>query len=353
MNKLTKSLVFTAGLLGSLLAQPVLAEQPVTLNLGAARWFFDNERDVDDATTPWASIEYAFSDRWAVEVLYNKDDTTYSDGTDTDIENWQLGLLMYGGSYAGKANRVRPYATFGAGEINLEADDFDTVETTVNLGAGLRWMWTQRFGARLEAKMLHSLDEHHTDVLLSAGLNYYFGDVGSDSSAAAAVGAGAAVGSAAQYGDQDADGDGVPDDRDQCPGTPQGTRVDSVGCPLKVERIASIKLKVNFDFDKAVVKEQYFSDIAELAAFLQRFEDLQVDVEGHTDSTGPDAYNQGLSERRAQAVVDLLVNRHGIDASRLQAVGYGESQPVASNDSREGRAENRRVMATLEVEYEE
>jgi OOP family OmpA-OmpF porin len=102
-----------------------------------------------------------------------------------------------------------------------------------------------------------------------------------------------------------------------------------------------------------VVQEQYFSDLSELAAFLKRFSDLQVDVEGHTDSTGPESYNERLSQQRAQAVVDLLVNQYGIESRRLEARGYGESQPVASNDTREGRAQNRRVMATLEVEYEE
>ena len=130
-------------------------------------------------------------------------------------------------------------------------------------------------------------------------------------------------------------------------------RVDATGCPLPVAQVASIKLKVNFDFDSTKVKEVYFGDISELAAFLKRFSDLQVDVEGHTDSVGPENYNQQLSQRRAQAVVDLLVNQHGISADRLEAVGYGESRPVASNDTSEGRAENRRVMATLEVEYKE
>ncbi|MGB1140881.1 MAG: OmpA family protein, partial [Halioglobus sp.] len=72
-----------------------------------------------------------------------------------------------------------------------------------------------------------------------------------------------------------------------------------------------------------------------------------------TDNVGPEDYNMGLSQRRAQAVVDVLVNQHGIDASRLSPVGFGETQPVASNDTEEGRAQNRRVMATLEVEFEE
>jgi OOP family OmpA-OmpF porin len=149
----------------------------------------------------------------------------------------------------------------------------------------------------------------------------------------------------------DEDGDGVCDDVDACLGTPPNTRVDATGCPLPVAQVASIKLKVNFAFDSSVVTEQFFGDLAELAEFLKRFDQVDVTIEGHTDSVGSEEYNQALSERRARAVADMLVNTHGIAASRLNAVGYGESRPVASNDTDEGRAQNRRVMATLEVEY--
>lgn len=340
------SIVFSLVLV---LAQQAVAGVPLTVNAGIGGWVFDRETDLDETTTPWMSLEYAFNDRWAAEFLYAKDDSEFSNGIDADVENWQLGVLLYGGSYIGETPRVRPYATFGAGEISVDGDQFDTDETTLNAGAGIRWMVSPRFGVRLEAKLLQNLDEKQTNALLSAGLNYYFGQVQAADDGASGVAAGAA----AVYADLDADGDGVPDDQDRCPGTPAGTRVDAVGCPLQVERIASIKLKVNFDFDSTVVKEQYFTDIGALAEFLAKHSDLQVEVEGHTDSTGPEEYNQSLSERRARAVVDLLVNQYGVERDRLRAVGYGESRPVADNDSREGRAQNRRVMATLEVEYEE
>jgi OOP family OmpA-OmpF porin len=78
------------------------------------------------------------------------------------------------------------------------------------------------------------------------------------------------------------------------------------------------------------------------AALLQKHERVVVEVAGHTDSKGSEEYNQGLSERRANAVKDYL-NSKGVRASRLTARGYGESRPVASNDTDEGRAENRRV----------
>ena len=129
--------------------------------------------------------------------------------------------------------------------------------------------------------------------------------------------------------------------------------MDERGCPVPVIRIASITLKVNFAFDSHVVEEHYFQNLEELADFLKRFEDIQIELEGHTDSRGAEDYNLELSERRAEAVRQVLVNEYGIAAGRLLPRGYGESRPVASNETEEGRAENRRVVASLEVEYEE
>lgn len=339
-------LMIAAGLMAALFAVQASAQLPITINAGFGQWNIDDERRLKDTTTPWLGVEYGLSDRWAAEFIYAEDESRYRNGgPKADIATWQLGALYYLDDFRDPDRSVTPYLALSGGEIDIDAGDFDTVETTVALGGGLRWMLTDRFGLRAEARMLHSLDENHNDWLFSAGVNYYLGETNR--------GAGATTGAAMTAADLDSDGDGVTDDMDKCPDTPVGTRVDSVGCPLPVAKVASIKLKVNFDFDSSVVQEQYFSDLEELAEFLQRFTDLQVDVEGHTDSTGPESYNELLSQQRAQAVVDLLVNEYGIAAQRLEAKGYGESQPVADNATREGRAENRRVMATLEVEYEE
>jgi OOP family OmpA-OmpF porin len=102
---------------------------------------------------------------------------------------------------------------------------------------------------------------------------------------------------------------------------------------------------VNFDFDSARIRPDAAAILDAAAEALKENSGVQVEVAGHTDSIGTDEYNQGLSERRAQAVVDALVER-GIDASRLSARGSGESQPVASNETSDGRAQNRRVELT-------
>ena len=346
-----KNTVLAAGIAAALTVAAVVpaaaGELPLTLNAGVSHWYFSSDRDLENMTAPMAGLEWAFNDNWAAELSYADDDANDERyGSEVDVSLLSLGMLYYGGSYIGESGRLRPYAALGV--VMLERDPKHAFsdsndDTTVHGGVGVRWMITQRFGARLDARMVYGVDDATKDAVVTAGLNYYLGDV-TPAAAPLAAATGAPV---------DSDGDGVSDDQDQCPGTPAGTRVDAVGCPLPVARVASIKLKVNFAFDSAVVQEQYFNDLRELADFLKRFEDLQVDVEGHSDSTGPADYNQQLSQRRADAVVDMLVNQYGIAARRLEPRGYGESQPVASNDTAAGRAENRRVMATLEVEYEE
>ncbi|TGD71165.1 OmpA family protein [Mangrovimicrobium sediminis] len=347
MKKFLTAAGLACGLAMTTLAQPAAAEVPLTLNAGVGYWHFDSARNLDDNPTPFAGLEWAFNDLLAIEALATYNDTGFSDERpgDVDVAAYQIGLLFYAGSYIGAPKQVRPYVTFGMGKLDFDSDPYDSRESTLHLGAGARWMVTPRVGMRFEARGMNSLDTHDTDLLMSVGLNWYFGKVEDDMAASAMSGGAVASG--------DEDGDGVLDVDDRCPGTPAGTRVGSDGCPLPVTRVASIKMTVNFAFDSSVVQEKYFNDISELAAFLKRFEDVYVDIEGHTDSVGPDDYNMALSQRRAGAVVDVLVNQYGIDRRRLEPKGYGETQPVADNASAEGRAENRRVMATLEVEYED
>jgi OmpA-OmpF porin, OOP family len=99
---------------------------------------------------------------------------------------------------------------------------------------------------------------------------------------------------------------------------------------------------VNFDFDKSNIRPDAAVILDEAVRILGTGSGPAVMVEGHTDWIGTDAYNQGLSERRANSVMNYLVD-HGVDASRLSTAGYGESRPIASNQTREGRALNRRV----------
>lgn len=135
----------------------------------------------------------------------------------------------------------------------------------------------------------------------------------------------------------DSDGDGVPDYQDQCPDTPAGAEVNSLGC---VEDL--VLRDVNFEFDSAQLTANAEAILDGVSEKLMTNDQLRIRLEGHTDSVGPAAYNKGLSQRRADSVKSYLVNK-GFSADNITTIGYGEEQPVASNDTAEGRAQNRRV----------
>jgi OOP family OmpA-OmpF porin len=140
----------------------------------------------------------------------------------------------------------------------------------------------------------------------------------------------------------DSDGDGVPDYKDNCPGTPKGAKVDPKGCEIMADLTIQTTTD-HFDFDSAVLKPAMKTELDDAAAQIMASKgDEMLEIIGHTDSTGPEAYNQGLSERRAQAAADYLAGK-GVSRSSMTVKGMGESNPVADNGTREGRAMNRRV----------
>ena len=135
------------------------------------------------------------------------------------------------------------------------------------------------------------------------------------------------------------------DPNDQCPGTPAGVAVDSSGCPLK----GSVTLRgVTFEFNSDALTQDSLAPLNAVAKDLQAHPRLVVELEGHTDNVGADAYNLQLSQRRADAVREYLLSQ-GVSPRQLTARGYGESKPVGNNKTEAGRAENRRVvMAVIE-----
>ncbi|MBT8274360.1 MAG: OmpA family protein [Bacteroidia bacterium] len=146
----------------------------------------------------------------------------------------------------------------------------------------------------------------------------------------------------------DKDGDGVLDKDDQCPDV-AGT-VANNGCPeiteAEVETLNEYAKTILFDTGKTTIKFESAEILSSIARILKKYEYANFNVDGHTDSVGSEATNQKLSEGRAQAVVDWLIE-NGISRSRLTATGYGESKPLMDNKTREGRARNRRVEIIL------
>ena len=141
----------------------------------------------------------------------------------------------------------------------------------------------------------------------------------------------------------DFDKDGVPDVIDKCPNTLPGVRVDEKGCPLnKKEDLDQLKKGIQFKTGSAKLTKSSYSTLKDIAELMKKIPEANLEVQGHTDNKGSDKKNLKLSENRAKAVVTYLKKR-GVEKDRLRAVGYGSSKPIADNDTKAGRAENRRV----------
>ncbi len=141
----------------------------------------------------------------------------------------------------------------------------------------------------------------------------------------------------------DSDNDGVVDRLDECPNTKPGVQVDIKGCEIKDE----IALRgVNFETNSDRLLPSASSILDDAAATLRKNPTIKVEVAGHTDSDGSAAYNEGLSARRATTVRDYLA-ANGVAMDRMTTRGYGESQPIADNSTREGKAQNRRVVLVI------
>ena len=145
----------------------------------------------------------------------------------------------------------------------------------------------------------------------------------------------------------DSDGDGVPDYLDQCPGTPAGALVDEQGCQVYLERDVRETLYVEFELNRAVLREESVQELSLIAQLMRQYPAASLLLEGHTDSTGAVAYNEQLSSRRAEAVKEALVTHYDVDPARIDTEGKGPAEPIADNSTAEGRAQNRRVEAIL------
>jgi OOP family OmpA-OmpF porin len=158
----------------------------------------------------------------------------------------------------------------------------------------------------------------------------------------------------------DSDGDGVSDYFDKCPNTPAGTQVDGSGCEIKVTTVNPVKVVVTeedrrivadaiknleFDFAKSTIRSSSYPTLNRVADLLKS-KDFSLKLAGHTDNVGSDAANLKLSKDRAESVKSYLVSQ-GANASRIEATGYGESQPISTNKTAAGRQNNRRVEFTL------
>lgn len=297
---------------------------------GIQRIDFDKNRGQGYETGFTLGAGYDFSNNLSGEI--NVFDMNLDGAPDDDVRHLRADLL-YAFDY--KIDQVTPFIAGGVGHNRFSQNE----ETVFDIAAGVKYQLSENVEWRTAIRKYWGMDEHFHDYALETGLVFRFGGKPAPAAPAPAPTPVAPP--------LDSDGDGVPDSRDACPDTPRTHRVDSRGCSIMLEEVARIDMTVQFDFDRAVVKPEFMAEIRALADFMKANTDVSAVLEGHTDSVGTEQYNQGLSQRRVNAVRQVLIDEFGIPAARLTAQGFGESRPVASNDTPAGRAENRRVQSVI------
>ncbi len=295
-----------------------------------------------------------------------------SGGGDTTVQR----IFLNGVHNFHETDKVTAFAKLGAGYEIVELDRLVNIENgnrdsvIFDAGAGFKVALADHLALKLEAIYANKLNKGTIDqsITFLAGLN--FGFVPQAAPVAAVAAAAVPVEKEPLIIISDDDGDGVPNGEDKCPHTPKGVKVDASGCPLDSDGdgvpdfkddcpntpkgfavdtkgcAEKMNLLVNFEFDSAKVTNGAASRISTFAKYLKR-NPYKATIVGHTDDIGTPAYNLNLSKRRSEAVRTLLIE-DGISADRLIAVGKGESTPIATNKTKEGRAQNRRVEAILQ-----
>ena len=333
---------------------------------GEGRWYvnpavgfqsFDSDRKIDDETTYSIGGEYRYNDSWASELRYLDTSAESDFGPDVDLSQYYLDGLYY---FRGQAQKWQPFVVGGIGHAEFDSKLSDEKETQANIGGGVRYLLNDNWSLRADARAIFGFDDDTTDSLVNLGISYSFGSskkaaapaepmstdddndgVDNSSDQCPNTTAGVAVDSTGC--EQDSDGDGVVDSQDHCLSTPAGATVNEKGCILVPAAGISFDLSIRFAHDSDDVAGYDQAAVDKAVAYLRDNDDATLLVEGHTDSSGPAAYNKALSERRAAAVAKFISEKYSIDSTRVSSEGFGEELPIADDATAEGRAANRLV----------
>ena len=219
-------------------------------------------------------------------------------------------------------SKIKPYVLLGAGHYKYEFDNAalgyrDGEEGTLgNAGVGAFFRLNDALSLRTEARGTYHFDEKFWNYTALAGLNVVLG--GHLKPAAPVVEV-----------------------------APVETVAPVQPAPQELTEDLNMELRVFFDTNKSNIKDQYKPEIAKVAEKLVEYPNATARIEGHTDNTGPRALNERLSLARANSVKSSLVNEYNVDPARLSTQGFAWDQPIADNNTKEGRAMNRRVFATI------
>lgn len=364
-----KKLLLAASI--TVLSATAIAEHNVPANYGylglhLSQHYFDlgghiAPPDFDEGPMPGAQFGFRFKDQWSIQGWWSEADMDFeAGGGDAEFTHYFISARHHyqDSEWLG----FEPYSGAAVGQLEIDGNE----ETLGAFEMGLQRGLSKAFVLDLGVRPSYSFDNERWDGEVYAALNFVIGSSSSDSSDSNRQPAEVVERAAeqtekkeSQLAEQakaavaavvDSDGDGVADSVDKCADTSAGAKVDESGCNVVLTEDIRETLYVQFSTGGSAVAESSMADIARVAARMREFPDVQLLLEGHTDSSGGADLNRRLSQQRAEAVKQVLVESFSIDGGRIDAVGRGEDAPAFSNDTAEGRARNRRVEAVLKAQ---
>lgn len=322
------AVVASLGFAGAVGSREALADDTGKMELGGQLGLmtFETDSRLNADLFAGARFGYYFTDRIEAEV------SLFVGNVDVDDSNKDADIIVPAveASYSLMKGPLQPFVEAGLAVVNIDGRRGDnSTAVAFPIGGGVKYLFTENLAGRADARWIFNTEGGHdlNEGQFLFGLSYLFG--------------------------------GTPEPTPQrelpvvTPPPPPPVRPQprqpfaEEGRVLEQKGQVSINLLVNFDFDKAEIKAPYKKRLDEFAQFMKQHPNTTAEIEGHTDHKGTKAYNDKLSQRRADAIRGYLVARGGIAAARIRAHGYGFAKPVAPNTTEDGRAKNRRVIGTV------
>ncbi len=288
-------------------------------------------------------FSYALRDMFSLEPSFHR---VFSDAPgapeSSNFDSYRVNFLWN----FNPLQTFRPFLTLGAGLERAHIPTSVEKDFAPNFGIGVKYYVSRFGGLRLEGRYIPVkvggvVDDWENNFEAMATFFFTFPVKHEEKKVAVAPAPQATVAPVVVSHEADKDNDGVPDSLDKCPNTPTGTHVDATGCAGET-KARGVLQGVNFKLGGSELTEDSKKVLDGVALELKSFPKAKIEVQGHTDTTGNEAANIALSQKRAQSVSDYLVGQ-GIPKEQLTAKGYGPSQPVADNKTLTGRKTNRRV----------
>lgn len=289
--------------------------RPGTFNIGPyfGLGAFEGNQDLDNAPVIGIRGGYDFTKNWGVEATVNWIPTRYNydyynprpqqwvnDDSHVNVYNYRIEGIYNFDLFPDK--RFVPFLAVGVGGQTIDyrgshPGERDRTRFAADWGGGLKFFMTENMALRADLRHVLAIGSVYNDLEATLGIAFYFGG------------------------------------KKEAP------------APEKQIFDEKVRLNIEFDFDKADIRPRYHDELKKVGDFMNKYPDVNMAIEGHTDSIGTDEYNQRLSQRRVDSVKNYIVEKFNIDGKRIKATGYGETRPIADNSTDEGRQRNRRVEA--------